>query len=350
MMLPAGTGSILKLTNDSGIFSSNGCRSAGAVFPKRQMLMMAAVLSMVLCGGYGTSDKLTRFDYGQVHMGVRVNVSLYAHDQAEAEAAAGAAYKRFNELEQIMSDYRPDSELMLLCKNAYNQPIKVSEDLYVVLRRAQDVAERSDGAFDVTCGPLVQLWRAARKSKRLPSESELDEAKRHTGWVNFLVGTNSNGERFALLGKPGMRLDLGGIAKGYACDQALNAMFAAGVDRALVEAGGDMAASGGPPGTAGWPILVQGYPGGEVFLKRGALSTSGDLYQNVEIGGKKYSHIVDPRTGYGLTTRLQVSVLAPDGLTTDSLSTALSVMGEGDKAAFLAYYYGARAYFVKAKR
>jgi thiamine biosynthesis lipoprotein len=270
-------------------------------------------------------------------MGVRTVITGYAPDKATAEKAASAAFARFAELEAIMSDYRPDSELMLV--NTSWKPI--SRDLRVVLERAQEVAVLSEGAFDITAGPLVRLWREARRTKKMPDPEKLSQAKALVGW-RFL----ELGESGARLAKEGVRLDLGGIAKGYACDQALIALKENGVDRAIVEAGGDMAASGAPPGKVGWKVEVRNLPGTVFWLQNGALSTSGDSSQHVDIGGKRYSHIVDPRTGLGLTSRVQVTVVAQEGLTTDPLSTALSVLGPESSRALLEKYR-ANAYWVQ---
>ncbi|HEY0867703.1 MAG TPA: FAD:protein FMN transferase [Fimbriimonas sp.] len=278
-----------------------------------------------------------RFEYAQVHMGVRTVITGYAPDPATADKAAAAAYARFAQLDAIMSDYRKDSELMLLDTSL--KPI--STDLRAVLERALEVARLSDGAFDFTAGPLVQLWREARKTRRLPDAAKLDQAKETVGWK--LVELTPEGAKLA---KEGMRLDLGGIAKGYACDQALIALAQNGVDRALVEAGGDMAASGAPPGKIGWKVEVRNLRDRVFWLRNGALSTSGDSEQHVDIAGKRYSHILDPRTGFGLTTRRQVTVLAEDGLTSDPLATALSVLGPA-KAQDLVGYYQADAHFVQ---
>lgn len=286
-----------------------------------------------------TRVPLRRYEYSQLHMGVRARLAMYAPSEAVAERASRAAFARFAELEQVMSDYRPSSELMQLCA-APSEPRKISQDLYTVLAHAQEVARLSEGAFDVTCGPLVRLWREMRRTRRLPLPEVLAQARARVGYQKLeLVAPQS-----AWLKQAGMQLDLGGIAKGYACDEALEALAAEGVDRALVEAGGDLAASGPPPGKLGWVVSVQGMPKGEAFLARGALSTSGDLEQSVRIGGKRYSHILDPRTGIGLNTPLQVSVWAPRGILSDSLATAVCILGEA-KAKALLDRYGAKARF-----
>jgi FAD:protein FMN transferase len=291
--------------------------------------------------------RLTRYQYTQLHMGVQVRVTLYAPDRDIAEEAAKAAFDRFAELEDIMSDYRPTSELMRLCARAGGPPVPISRELYSVLARSQEVARKSGGAFDVTVGPLIQLWRAARKSGKLPSNDEITRAKALSGWRNLILSPKGK-ERTAQLIVPGMRLDLGGIAKGYAGDEALAAMKRRGVGRAMVEAGGDIVVSGPPPGRKGWRIIVPegrsstGEP--PVFeLANGALSTSGDTSQYLEVDGKRYSHIVDPRTGLGLIDQTTVTVIARDGITSDSLTKVVSVLGKKGLPIVLSYR-GARAY------
>lgn len=284
-----------------------------------------------------------RFEYSQIHMGVKVTFVLYADRADTAEGAARAAYARFAELEQIMSDYRPDSEVMRLCDRAGEGPVKVSPELFTVVQRAVEVSALSEGTFDVTCGPIVKLWREARKTKKLPSPTALSTAREVVGYRYLALDSAAS---TIDIGRKGVRIDLGGIAKGYACDEALRVLGENGVDRALVQAGGDLAASGAPPGKLGWRVAIQGRPAEDaIWLKNAAMSTSGDSEQFVTIGGRRYSHIVDPRTGYGLVDQVQVTVIAKDGLTSDSLSKALCILGP--KAVPLAERYGAKTIFVK---
>jgi thiamine biosynthesis lipoprotein len=286
-----------------------------------------------------------RYQYSQVHMGVRVTITLYAADSAKAEAAASAGFAQFAELEAIMSDYRADSELMQLCARAGQGPQRASPDLLTVIIRAQEIAEKSSGAFDITCSPLVRLWREARRSKKLPSKEALQSARQFVDFRNVLVGPGT-----IELKKPGMQLDLGGIAKGYACDRAIAAIKDKGIERSMCEAGGDIVACGAPPGKLGWHLAVAGAPEGFIWLKDGAVSTSGDAEQFVEIGGKRYSHIVNPHTGLGLTNRKQVSVIAKDGLTTDPLATTLCVLDEKEGRKLAEDYRATDVYVYPAKQ
>jgi len=283
-------------------------------------------------------------------MGVDVRIVAYARDKSQAETACAAAFERFAELDTIMSDYRPTSELMRLCAKAGGPPVKVSRDLYVVLRRAQELARLTDGRFDVTCSPVIRLWRAARKSAKLPDPTELKAARDLVGWRMLELDDRI---KTVHLKRAGMQLDLGAIAKGYADDCAQKVLKRHGVTRALVEAGGDIVVTDPPPGEPGWRILVpnatagKAEPGSEevpLLFSNCAISTSGDLEQSVVIDGKRYSHVIDARTGMPLTDRIQVTVVTRDGLTSDGLSTAVSIMGSEKGRALAARYPKTRLY------
>ncbi|MFI5385245.1 MAG: FAD:protein FMN transferase [Fimbriimonadales bacterium] len=327
-----------------------------------------------------------RVRFSQIHMGVRVTITCHAPDQDVAERASTAAFARFAELDQVMSDYRPSSELMRLCAMAGQGPVKISRDLFVVLRRSQEVAYLSCGALDVTCGPLVRLWREARERRVLPDAETIREARGRCGYrslvlkegiqhgVGLVAGSSGDDPlRSAELQLPEMLLDLGGIGKGYACDEALSVLRAHGVGSALVEAGGDIAVSGPPPETEGWRVLVQGDDAtpsavpeflakdaedaqspqrqgplkapllqkdgtGTLVLANCAVSTSGDFEQHLDIDGVRHSHVIDPRTGLALTDGVQVTVIASDALTSDSLTKVCGVLGPEGSTAILLHF------------
>jgi thiamine biosynthesis lipoprotein len=279
-------------------------------------------------------------------MGMQARVVVYAPDEPRARRAASAAFRRIGALDAALSDYRRESELMRLCDHAGKGPVKVSADLFRVLSRAQELAKWSDGAFDVTCGPVVALWRQARRTGRLPSDADRQAALKLVGWRNVVLHPT---RREVELKMPGMRLDMGGIAKGYACDAAMKEIRWYGLRRAMVEMGGDLVVGDPPPGKPGWAIEI---PNADdpldrlQYLSGMAVSTSGDTEQWVEIGGKRYSHIVDPRTGMGLTSRTAVTVIARRGEISDGLSTALSVLGE-DAGRELARRFGALSVYTR---
>ena len=271
-----------------------------------------------------------RFQFIRVEMAVPIKIVLYAPDAGTANRAAEAAFARIHQLNGILSDYDPTSELRRLCDTSEGgKSVPVSGELWEVLSHAQKLSERSDGAFDVTVGPVVRLWRRARRREELPPPQMLIDYLELVGYRH--VRLDPKRKAVALL-KPGMRLDLGGIAKGYAIDEALAALRQRGVCRALVDAGGDIALGDPPPNKPGWLIGVAALELGEppsryIWLSRTAIATSGDTWQYVEIGGRRYSHLVDPRTGVGLTDHSTVTVIAPDAITADGLASAVSVLG-----------------------
>jgi thiamine biosynthesis lipoprotein len=294
---------------------------------------------------------MQRFAYEKAEMGVPFRVTLYAADEATARAAADAAFARIAQLNAVLSDYDPDSELSRLSRTSGQaKAVPVSRDLWRVLERAQALAEKTEGAFDVTCGPLVNVWRRARRKGELPSEALLAEMRVRVGYRNVRFDPAAQAVELLV---PEMRLDCGAIAKGYAVDEALAVLKSRGIGSALVAGSGDMAASGAPPGTEGWRIEVSaleaaGAPAPEVvFLKDSAIATSGDAFQYVEIAGRRYSHIVDPRTGVGLTDHSLVTVLARDCFTADSLATVVSVLGPGRGVRFIEETSGVTARIVR---
>jgi thiamine biosynthesis lipoprotein len=288
-------------------------------------LLLAPMLWTIACAA-----EPRQFVYSEVHMGTQFKIVLYAEDETQASRAAAAAFARVAELDGIMSDYRPTSELMRLCDKAGTGPVKVSAELFRVLSRAEEVSRLSDGAFDVTVGPVVHLWRLARRTQRLPDADKLAEARALVGWQQVKLDAK---ERTVDLQKAGMRLDLGGIAKGYAADEAQAVLKKHGVTSALVAAGGDITVSDAPPGEKGWDVAIAPLTDEEaktprhLKLANAAVSTSGDANQYVEIDGVRYSHIVDPKTGLGLVGRMSVTIIAPDGITADSLTKVVCVLG-----------------------
>lgn len=292
------------------------------------ILIFAVALGLVATSSVAApSDALTRYSYTQYHMGVDARLVVYAPNQTTAEDACAAAFARIAALDSIMSDYRRDSELNRLCARAGGRPVRISPDLFRVFKQAQRISRLSDGAFDITAAPVIQLWRKARKTGKLPDPVELEKARKLVGWQKLVLNEKA---RTARLTTPGMKLDLGGIAKGYAGDEAQKVLKKHGITRALVEMGGDIVVSEAPPGREGWTIRVPnaGDARGPKDLRftNCAVSTSGDTVQFVLIGGRRYSHVVDPRTGQALTNRVQATVVAPDGLTSDPLSKIMALL------------------------
>ena len=272
-----------------------------------------------------------RFEFERPQMGLPFRVVLYAADADQARRASEATWNRIAALNSILSDYEEFSELSLLSKSSGSgRAVPVGPDLWKVLERAEQISRASDGAFDLTVGPLVQLWKRARRQRELPSAERIAAARESVGWRWVELDATRHTARLV---RPGMRLDPGGIAKGYALDEAAKVLRTQGIRRFLVSGGGDMVAGDAPPGQPGWKVEVGVFDGTNgpsprfVALKHQALATSGDVFQRAEIRGVRYSHIVDPRTGIGLTDHSLVTMIGPEGMTVDALSKVVSVLG-----------------------
>jgi FAD:protein FMN transferase len=282
------------------------------------------------CRSAASQPTLNRYEFQHPAMGTLFTITLFAPEEKAAASAADSAFRRIDALEDIMSDYQADSELMRLCEQPPGKPVPVSADLFDVLQRAQKISEASGGAFDVTVGPYVRLWRFARKRKELSSQAEMASAASAVGYKKLKLDPRL---WTVTLLVPHMRLDVGGIAKGYAADQALALLKSRGITRALVAASGDISLGDPPPGQSAWKIGISGLNGGtnsaspKLLLHNCGISTSGDTEQAIEISGVRYSHILNPATGLGLTNRIQATVVAPDATATDALATTVCVLG-----------------------
>lgn len=292
-----------------------------------------------------------RFEFHEDHMATRFRIVVYVADAGAAKDAAAAAFARIAELNRIMSDYLQDSELMRLGRMAHAAATPVSPDLWTVLVRSEEISRLTEGAFDITAGPIVRLWRRARRTREVPTPERIADARALVDYRFIKLDPATHSVR---LKKPGMQLDLGGIAKGYAAEAAQTVLRQRGIVRALVAAGGDIVVADPPPNAEGWrigitPLGSESDSSPTLSLRNHGISTSGDTEQYVEIGGKRYSHIVDPRTGEALTERTQVSVIAVDGTTSDALATGLSVLGVEKGLAVVERMPGVSAWFVSKK-
>ncbi|MBK7872828.1 MAG: FAD:protein FMN transferase [Saprospiraceae bacterium] len=264
-------------------------------------------------------------------MGTLIQVRIADQDSIIALNAAQEVFKLYDTLNQILSDYLPNSELNELCRKAGTAEwTMVSEHLLNVLILSQEAYDISNGAFDPSVGRLVQLWRGVRKSKIFPDEQMLLEALQTKGFkLKHDIEINKNQVR---LNKKGVQLDFGGIAKGYAAQCGLDLLKKRGITAVLIDSGGDLVLGDAPQNSKGWKIGINRPDDANetlpYFLEIAncSVATSGNLYQSVEIEGKTYSHILNPKTGIGMTHQRNVTVIASDGATADWLATACSVL------------------------
>lgn len=315
----------------------------------RQIISFACIFAVVFFAwikAEGADAGLQRFDFERVEMGVIFRLSVYGSDSSVANKAAEAAYARVRELNGIFSDYDGSSEVRRLCETSGpGRPVKVSEELFSVFDASLRLSRETDGAFDVTVGPLTKLWRRARRREIMPEPERLIAERKLVGFG--LVRLEAESRSVELL-REGMRIDFGGIAKGFAADEALKVLKMHNLNRSLVDASGDIVAGDSPPNTDAWVVEIEALRRREPVTKPSqnkphdftnvvavpslricnqAVATSGDAYQSVVIAGRRYSHIVDPETGLGLNQRSSVTIIAPTGMMADALASAVSVVG-----------------------
>lgn len=293
------------------------------------------------CQGVGSGPEEVRRERTEVHMGTAFRIVAYGGDAARVDAAMHAAFARIAALDASMTDYDRSSELSRLSSTAVDEPVEVSPDLFAVLELAARISRDSAGAFDVTVGPAMALWRRARRQGELPTRQRLEAARAAIGADLVELDPAAGTVRLA---RPGMRLDLGGIAKGYAAQAAFEVLEAAGFPRALVDAGGDVVCGDPLPGADGWSIgltALDGQPAKSIRVERAAVATSGDLFRFLEIDGVRYSHVLDPRTGLGVIGRRQATVVAPDGALADALASVACVLDPHEVLRAIARWPGA---------
>ena len=279
-------------------------------------------------------DGIVRFSKSL--MGTEVRIMVNAKDGQHLRNAIEATYAEGERLNMIFSDYERESEVSRFSKTSGSGKFfALSKELFEVLEYSQNLSRISNGAFDITIGPVSRLWRVARFQKKLPDERKLDNAMKRSGFENLILKSSS---RVGRLEVPAMVIDLGGIAKGFVTDRMLEKMKSMGYPRCLIDAGGDLTIGSAPHSRSGWMVEVGGqkHPDLPILeLANCAVATSGDIEQFLEISGIRYSHLIDPKTGYGLTNRSQVTVIAANCMIADSLaSTSLGVGLEGSKEFF----------------
>ncbi|MGD0552013.1 MAG: FAD:protein FMN transferase [Sedimentisphaerales bacterium] len=273
-------------------------------------------------------------------MGTLARIVVVAKHEWQGKRCIEAGFEQLKRIDAMMSDYKNDSELSRVNREAFTNPVKVSPELFEILQKSVEFSRLSNGAFDVTVGPLVDLWHKAGEVNVVPDENTLAATKARVGFEKLILDANERTVRFAV---KGMRLDLGGIAKGYAVDKAVEAMRRCGAIGGMVCASGDIRCFGKPADKDTWRVGLQnpvaanppdsnGAIGAEQMLmvlklNDMAVATSGDYRRFVTIGGKRYSHIIDTNTATGASKLSSDTILAANAVDADALSTAVNVMG-----------------------
>ncbi len=264
-------------------------------------------------------------------MGATFSIVLYGQDGACMEAAVRSAFEEVGRIERLLSVYRPDSELSDVNRIAGQKAVRVSPELYRLLTDCLECSRQSEGAFDITVGPLLKAWGFFQDKGRMPEEAELAEAFSRVGYRHLHLDPEAQTVRF---GKPGMQINAGGFGKGYAVDRAVDTLRAHGFDTGLVAgAGSSIYGLGAPPSEPrGWRVDIPdpkepGQPVETVFLRDMSISTSGSREKSFWSGGRIYSHIMDPRNGFPASGISLVSVVAPRTLDSEAWTKPCFILG-----------------------
>ena len=289
---------------------------------------LAAVFAVTTAAGADTG--LHHHEASRMSMASLYTIELYGHDVAALPAVAAEALDEVDRIDRLMSHYKPDSALTAINRGAGHGPVRVDSELFDFIVESMRYHTDSDGAFDITVGPLMKAWGFFRDDGRLPTDQELTAARRHVGGSHLILNAL---DRTIAFDHAGVELDLGGIAKGYAVDRVVRLLRQRRIPAALISAGGSTVYGlGAPPGRTGWDVDVQDPMDAQktaltVRLHNRALSVAGTSQKSFEAGGVRYSHIMDPRTGRPVQGVLSIAVLAPSGTAGDALDTTLFVLG-----------------------
>lgn len=320
-------------------------------------IVVSIFCAMVLASTYGVGRQQSALvPYHQSHraMGTTFEVKMFGENREQLAAAAAAAFEEVDRLDAQMSNYKETSELSYINRTAWKTPVIVEPEFFGLLKYSLDNSRAVSGAFDITVGPLMRTWGFFRGEGRLPSAREIKATLKTIGYKHV---TLNNTKRTIAFDLPGVEIDLGGIAKGYAVDKMAEQLREAGIKSALINAGSSsLYAIGAPPGEAAWQVAVRDPLDSRqtienVYIKDASLSTSGSYEKFFKIGEKIYCHIMDPRTGFPVEGMLSVTVIAPSGVETDLLSTTLFVLGVKKSKEFLKSRKDVRAiiYYRKAQ-
>jgi len=273
----------------------------------------------------------------RVVMGTFARIVAIAANSSAANKCIQAGFEQLESIDNQMSGYKTDSELTRLNTAAYERPVQVSPPLFEVLQSSIAFSRKTEGAFDITVGPLVDLYHSAADEKVAPSPEQIEQAKEKVGFEKLKLDEQNKTVKFTV---NGMKLDLGGIAKGYAIDKAVEAMQNCGALGGIVDVGGDIRCFGAPPRDKNtWLVGLQDPTETEVAIGTGkllltlkvsdaAVTTSGDYRRFVLIDGKKYSHIMNRDTGSSADGLSSVTIISKNATEADALATAVSVMGQ----------------------
>lgn len=277
-----------------------------------------------------TQEKLpVGYEYKFPAMGTLVYLKAYHDDREKVSEAFTRVEQRVREIEKTLTDYDSRSETSQLTEEAVKNPTEVSQDLWAVLQASDRWYRISEGTFDSSLGTLTKLWRKYRRARRIPEKEQIAASLAHTGWDQVVLDEEETQVTFKI---NDLRLDFGGIGKGYAVDEAFELLSKEGIECCMVNISGNIRVGSKPPGREGWRIEVAGLVRGgkplqRMILNSAAMATSGDLWQFIEIEGQRHSHILDPKTGYGVLGPVAATAVGKTAMEVDAMATVGCILG-----------------------
>lgn len=269
-----------------------------------------------------------RYRFSEQKMGSPLTIIFYTQDSIVAQKQASQCFKLVDSLNHIFSNYDSSSELSVINQQAGKAKTYASPLMWELILLSKQAYEKSMGTYNIAMGPLTQIWRIARREKQFPSKTKIEAALLQCDFSHLEINEIDHSINL----KKGMQIDFGGIGKGYIAQKIVQYLNSQGISECLVDAGGDMVLGNAPPQKKGWSIGVNqpektmDLLPQNLLLHNLSVATSGDVYQFIEHHQKKYSHIINPKTGYGITSLRNVTVIARDGALADWLATACSIL------------------------
>jgi thiamine biosynthesis lipoprotein len=311
------------------------------------VLYLTLVMSALL--PRASTESLHHLEASRMSMACLYTIDAYAAAEEQTlRNILEAALDEVDRIDRLMSHYKPESPLSTINREAAHHPVAVDPELFNFIKRSMEYSQQSGGAFDITVGPLMKAWGFFRGDGHLANPDELMAARSRVGAHHVLLDATARTIRFDT---DGVQLDLGGIAKGYAVDRVVEILRQRQITAALVSAGGSTTYGlGAPPGRAGWTVSIQdpvdsAKTAHEVLLNNRSVSVAGSSEKSFEVGGIRYSHIMDPRSGQPVQGILSVVVLTATGTDGDALDDALFVLGPEKSRAYLHHHRDAEALF-----
>ncbi len=317
----------------------------------KKIIVLIIILCVLIGIFYGVVYRRSTESRSQIHMGTVCEITMVDFSSSGRAKAFEDAFRMIKVSEERMSIFDDKSDVMRINKYAFQQPVYVSQDVIFIIEQSIYFSNITQGAFDITTLPLSRLWGFASQSRTFPSPDEIKSTLNNIGYHNIKLGEDEKGKRYIKFDGEGVEIDLGGVAKGYVCDLVVTSLKRNGIKSALVNIGGTIFAYGKPLGKKNWTVGIR-HPRDSrkinqtVILDEKAISTSGDYEQFFMHEGKRYSHILDPNSGYPVQDIISVSVIAPSAMVADALSTGIFVLGVEEGLLLARRLEGVEAYIV----